>query len=379
MKGLFSVIVLATISLFAINNRVTANNLTHSVTISLLTQDDGEELYAYFGHTAIRVKDDSLGVDQVYNYGTFDFNTPNFHIRFIKGDLDYCLSIDSYDFFVYMSAENKRTIREQVINLSFEEKCQLVMMLETCYNTSDRYYRYDFLDNNCATKISDIISEATKGRIDFRKSDLGGSSYRQLLKPFLKKNYWIDLGLNLILGLRTDQKANSEQYMFLPIYIHNFFDNSEYANQSTVILDASPVKKNGLDFGYILPWLIALVISGFILWKKTRKFTIYFILSIFALLGLLVLSLGIYSNHEAVSTNLNVLWTLPALFVLIFGHSKKYAKYFNSAYLIILLLHLINWFWLPQQLSLTFLPWMFLMTFAMILETKAWLILKKKF
>lgn len=347
MKRLFLIILVATITFFAIINCVSASGISHSVSISLLTQDDGDELYAYFGHTAIRVKDDSLGIDQVYNYGTFDFNTPDFHLRFIKGDLDYCLSIDSYDLFVYMSAENKRTIREQVLDLSFEEKHELVMILETCYNSTDRYYRYDFLDNNCATKIRDVISDATKGRIDFAKANFGGKSYRQLLKPFLEKDYLIDLGLNFILGLRTDQKANPEQYMFLPIYIYDFLEDSEYASKSIVILDASPAKKQGLDFAYILPWLIALAIAGFIVWKKTRKFSIYFLSSIFAIFGLFILALATYSNHEAVTNNLNVIWTLPALFVLIFGHSKKYAKYFTSAYLVILLLHFINWFWLP--------------------------------
>ena len=56
---------------------------TQSLRVSLLTQDPGEELYAFFGHTAIRITDDSLGIDQVYNYGTFDFSTKNFYLRFI--------------------------------------------------------------------------------------------------------------------------------------------------------------------------------------------------------------------------------------------------------------------------------------------------------
>lgn len=354
------------------NCAVFASSLTRSVTVSLLTQDDGDELYAYFGHTAIRVKDDSLGVDQVYNYGTFDFNTPNFYTRFVKGDLDYCLSIDSYRGFVYMSKENKRTIREQVLDLSFEEKYEIVMLLETCYNTSERYYRYDFLDNNCATKIRDIIYNGTKGRIDFSKADFGGKTYRQLLQPFLKKDYWIDFGLNFILGLRTDDKADANQYMFLPIYIHDFLADSEFAGKSTVILDASPQKKDGINFSYVLPWIIALAISLLIIWKKSRKFILYFLSAIFALLGVFILALGLYSEHEAVTANLNMLWTLPALFVLILGHTKKFGKYIKYGYLILILLHFINWFWLPQQLSTAFLPWMLLMTMALAFDLEVW-------
>ena len=125
--------------------------LSRDAQVSLLTQDAGDELYAYFGHTAIRIKDDSLHIDRVYNYGTFNFNTPNFYLKFIHGDLDYCLSIDDFDYFVYVSSETKRTIHEQVLNLTYEEKVKMANLLETCYTTSARYYRYDFLKNNCAS------------------------------------------------------------------------------------------------------------------------------------------------------------------------------------------------------------------------------------
>jgi hypothetical protein len=189
-------------------------------------------MYAYFGHTAIRVTDDSLYVDVVYNYGTFNFNTPNFYMRFIKGDLDYCLSIDDFDYFVYFSNETKRTIREQELNLSLEEKVKLVTALETCYATSDRYYRYDFLKNNCATKIRDIIEDATNKSIDFNNSGYNGLTFRQLLKPFVSKNYWADFGINLVMGMETDKMASPSDYMFLPIYIHSYLEECNCIRRS---------------------------------------------------------------------------------------------------------------------------------------------------
>jgi hypothetical protein len=193
-----------------------------------------------------------------------------------------------------------------------------------------------------------------------------------LLQPFLKKDYWIDFGLNFILGIKTDEKANANQYMFLPIYIHDFLADSEFAGESTVILDASPQKKSGVNFSYILPWIIAVSMSLLIVWKKIRKFMLYFLSSIFALLGVFILALGLYSEHEAVTANLNLLWTLPALVVLILGHTKKIGKYIKFGYLILILLHFINWFWLPQQLSTSFLPWMLLMTMALVFDLEVW-------
>ena len=67
---------------------------------SLLTCAPGEKIYELFGHTAIRyVEGDSI--DLVFNYGMFDFNSPNFIYRFVKGETDYELGIDVYRSFEY--------------------------------------------------------------------------------------------------------------------------------------------------------------------------------------------------------------------------------------------------------------------------------------
>jgi hypothetical protein len=318
-------------------------------------------MYAYFGHTAIRVKDDSLGIDQVYNYGTFDFSTPNFYIRFIKGDLDYCLSIDDYDYFVYASNYNKRTLHEQELNLSFEEKYRIVELLETCYNTSARYYRYDFLGNNCSTKIRDIIEQGTNNRIDFGKASFSGQTFRQLLKPYVSRNYWIDFGINFLIGMEADKQAMPEDYMFLPEYLYKHLENSDLAQKPIVILDASPDKLSGFDFSYVAPWLIVCALFGLNLWKKARKAVLYSVAVVFSLFGLLVLSLGLYSIHPALGSNMNIVWTIPALLLLII-RNEKVAIFVKYAYLTIILLIFINWFWLPQEMSTTFIPWMLLMS-----------------
>ena len=70
--------------------------LSEEAEISLLTCSPGEAIYELFGHTAIRVKDPRQGLDLVFNYGIFDFDTPNFVVKFIRGKLLYKLGIDKY-------------------------------------------------------------------------------------------------------------------------------------------------------------------------------------------------------------------------------------------------------------------------------------------
>jgi len=346
---------------------VSVFGLSQNVRISLLTQEPGDELYAYFGHTAIRVKDDSLFIDRVYNYGTFDFSTPNFYTRFVKGDLDYCLSIDDFEYFVYSSELTQRRIHEQELYLSYEEKLNLVSLLEQCYNSPARYYRYDFFKNNCATKIRDIIQSATNDRIRFDNAEYKGKTFRQLLKPYLVKNYWINFGINLIMGMEADKNANPAEFMFLPFYIQDYFDNSNYSTKSELLLDASPKPNSNIRFDYILPWIIVLLICVLSFWKKTQKITFYIYFSIISFLGLLLVFLGVYSLHPSLGSNMNIIWTVPALLIVIIRH-EKIARFVRYTYLLIIVLLFINWFWLPQELSPTFIPWLVCMFLLLILD-----------
>jgi hypothetical protein len=65
--------------------------LSPEATISVITCGPGSELYSTFGHNAFRLKDPVYKYDMVYNYGTFDFNTPLFYIKFARGKLPYQL------------------------------------------------------------------------------------------------------------------------------------------------------------------------------------------------------------------------------------------------------------------------------------------------
>src|SRR5665647_1045297 len=96
---------------------VSGFELSQQSTISILTVDPGQELYTIFGHTAIRVTDETLKIDRVYNFGTFDSSSPFFYVEFLRGDLNYFLSISDYNTFFRNTMGEKRKIDEQILNL----------------------------------------------------------------------------------------------------------------------------------------------------------------------------------------------------------------------------------------------------------------------
>ena len=95
---------------------------TAKLQVSVLTCAAGEDIYTVWGHTAVRVVDSINHTDIVFNYGTFDFNEPNFLAKFVKGSLLYFVSANYYADFLAEYKFDKREVVEQVLRLSTAEK-----------------------------------------------------------------------------------------------------------------------------------------------------------------------------------------------------------------------------------------------------------------
>ena len=141
--------------------------LSQFTEISVLTVGPGASLNDAFGHSGFRVKDTMFKMDIVFGYGQYDFDTPNFYLKFAQGKLNYLMSVheyqDFYDSYVYYN----RTIDEQVLNLSAEQKQALFNQLATNYQPENRAYLYDFFYDNCATRIRDMVEDTSQPKVAF--------------------------------------------------------------------------------------------------------------------------------------------------------------------------------------------------------------------
>ena len=155
--------------------------LTDSSQISLLTvTPSDEEVYTLFGHTAIRVKDESLSLDLVFNYGLFNYNSPNFIYRFIKGETDYQVGASPYDYFIIEYRLRGVGVYEQLLDLTTSDKQQIWNALIENIKPENKEYRYNFLYDNCATRVRDIIANNINETIEYDKSEKQ-QSYRDLI------------------------------------------------------------------------------------------------------------------------------------------------------------------------------------------------------
>ncbi len=344
--------------------------LSDKTTISLLTCEQGEELYSIFGHSAIRVNDPVNKVDKVYNYGTFNFDTPNFYPKFIRGQLEYTLGVNTYERFMRAYRYDQRSVSEQVFIMDSSQMNKIYSLLEENYLPENRNYRYDFFYDNCATRIRDIIENSFKGDFKFViPEDEPEMTYRQRLDYFLKDAPWADFGIDLILGYPSDKQAGFYGKMFLPDYLKEGLLQGEISSVPLISTDRSVFKaapaspKKSLWTPSVVFWIICLIyaIISMLNWAHPITRVLDFILfGLAGIAGIQFLFMWFGTNHIATHQNLNMLWAFPLHIILAIQFFRKeltgFWWYYLWAVIIMNIVILIGWYWWPQQYHVAIIP-----------------------
>ena len=189
-----------------------------SIRLSLLTCAPGTEIYALFGHSAIRYEHPALQRDWVFNYGMFSFSEPNFVMRFVKGETDYQLGVIPYSYFEAEYAERGSSVYQQVLNLTAEEKVNLVKALQENYLPANRVYRYNYFYDNCTTRARDKIEECIDGKVVYT-TPTHEVTFRDIIHEYTKGHEWSEFGIDLCLGADADKPIDLRQQMFAPFYM----------------------------------------------------------------------------------------------------------------------------------------------------------------
>jgi hypothetical protein len=260
-------------------------------------------------------------------------------------------------------------VEGQTLNLLPHEKQKLFNLLEENAKPENRNYKYDFFMDNCATRIRDIVVEAVDGDIDFNTPDRD-VSFRELLFPYLTHTPWIKMGINLILGLSSDAKANPYDYMYLPEHMEHQFGRATIINnkgERNLVASEKRYLKNKLEFKYNILYDPAVIFTLFILimllislWENRKN--VYFkaldvtLSSISVFAGLFLFFMWVGTDHSATNYNLNIIWLLPAQALFLFAlNSKKYKKRMTEISMgILFFTAIVMQFW-PQETELSFL------------------------
>lgn len=331
--------------------------------VSIITCGKSDQLYASFGHNAIRIKDPTKNIDLCFNFGTFNFEEPDFYIKFMNGKLMYFLSVSEFEDFKNEYQSEGRSIDEQVLCLNDSEKENIYNYLVDTYHSPRRYYKYDFATNNCSTKIAGVLELLLpKDSFQLKTKRNQGNTVRKYVNNHLRNNDLALVGINMLFGYYADTICSDKLSIFLPDTLETVLDSStirgkHLVQQKRFIL--RPAESLNKSSNKVLRYVLYIVFIAdiillllFLLHKKanwikpvfTAQQHLFFLLP--GLAGLFFIYMWLFSEHAIVRYNLNLLWCNPLfLFYLIYPSNKWLLLfiltgilafaciYFNSSYL----------------------------------------------
>lgn len=302
-------------------------NLQDSLEIGLMTCEPGQEVYALYGHTAIRVKNHTSGEDWVFNYGMFSFQQPHFLWRFVRGECDYQIGAVPFEYFAREYRERGSSVYQQTLNLTTSEKNRLWLYLMKNMLPENRTYRYNFLYDNCTTRARDVIEGVIEGKVLYATAK-EECTYRRILHEYTKEYPWNELGNDICLGAEADQPITFRQEMFAPFYMMRYADQAVIVDDSlatrTFVLSTDevvkglPVSEQGTRYPSpaLCAWLLlttvillTLIENHFhkVFWWMDAVF-----MTIVGVIGIVVTFLFFFSSHPTVGSNWQI-WVFNPL------------------------------------------------------------------
>ena len=344
-----------------------------SVRISLLTCEPGSEIYALFGHSAIRYENPAKQEDWVFNYGMFNFKEPNFVMRFVKGETDYQLGVVPFRYFEAEYGMRGSSVYQQELNLTNAEKEKLAGLLFENYLPANRVYRYNYFYDNCTTRARDKIEESIQGKVVYPVSDRV-VSYRDILHEFTAGSEWSEFGIDLCLGSEADEPIDERKQMFAPFYmlaaargavIHRTDTMMPFVRKETKIVDAVLEDEPAFPLSPMACALLLLAVTVIIVGRGLYKGrqclawnVVMFLLQ--GLGGCIIAFLFFFSLHPTVGSNwLLILFNpLPLIYLpWLIGRGIKQQKDPYHVYNAVVLTSFILLMpFLPQEFNLTVLP-----------------------
>ena len=331
-KGLLYIVL--TFILSVVNATAGAQSMRNpdSIQISLLTCSPGKEVWAQYGHTAIRYYDKESGEDLAINYGIFSLDQTYFIPRFILGMTDYRMGVQPMDMFLTQYSYEGRGVVEQVLNLSTEDKEVIYKALQENMKPENVVYRYNYFFDNCTTRARDMLVNHLHGKVVYPPAE-EDATFRSMIHKWNNKHEWSQFGEDLLLGVNADRKTTKSEQQFLPENLRSDFDKASYngkplVKETNVLLDAeTEVAEPAFPLSPLSIALIFAAISLIMMLFSYRRQQVYWAWDLALMLtsGLMgiIFFVMIFSQHPCVSLNFILLFFNPLPLFFLYSTIKK--------------------------------------------------------
>ena len=343
------------------------------VEVSIVNFYPGPEVYELEGHTALRVK--SSDYDVAVSYGTYDFNSPNFIYRFVKGETDYRVVAYPWRLFADAYVRQGRRIVSHPVMLDSVQTGRFISLIDANLRPENAVYRYNYVKDNCATRPRAIVERALGDSIVFAGSPSAGmTTFREAMR-FYHANYpWYQFGIDLALGSGIDCPITLREACFAPATLDGVLGTATVGGRAVtglpmIVNDVGPDAAVGRPTPWFLTPMVVfmmLLVVAFVLTVRDirrRCVTRWFdslLFGAFGLVGCLIGFLVFISVHEATSPNYLLVWLnpfclIPAIFIWL-KKARVIILSYQIVNFVVLIFLAVAWPWMPQSGNIAFVP-----------------------
>jgi len=372
MRALIRLRFLLSASLILLSS--TVKTQTSDTTLFLITCGSGTEIYSIYGHSALLAS--IGGKDTVYNWGVFDFDTPNFAWKFAKGKLEYMLASEPLQRFLRGYFFEKRYVLAQKINLVPNEKRIILDLVNENLKPENVKYIYDFFYDDCSTRIRDLLEKSIGKSLTYPDQQGEMPTFRDLIGEYQQYYPWLQFGVDLLIGSNAEKKADIRDRMFLPDYLMTGLSSAvidrngisvPLLERREILLDyEAPVVSRNFYTTPFFVFSILLVIIAFLSLQfksKTQNNILDFILFfVFFILSVMMIFFNFFTDHQQLSANYNILWLNPFIIIVFFSilldrNERLWARIVFYITIAFLLTHLL----IPQAFNVANYPVMLIL------------------
>ena len=186
--------------------------------IDLLTFGVGERIFEKFGHAAICLHyHQPEHPDVCFNYGVTDFNAGASMVwTFLRGTHKFWVEPTTLASMVQFYEWEDRDIWRQRLPIAGDDARALEARLWSDIREENRYYYYDHFLDNCATRVRDLIDQATHGALRAGSDAPFPKTYRELGRRGLAGMPLLLVLSDLVTGRQLDERPTQWHAMFHP-------------------------------------------------------------------------------------------------------------------------------------------------------------------
>ncbi|MBN1208567.1 MAG: DUF4105 domain-containing protein [Myxococcaceae bacterium] len=193
----------------------TGESQGEDLVVSLVTFSPGDDVASWWGHGSLVVEDRRLQHARLYNYGMFSFDDAMLR-RYAMGRLEFWVADASPARTFRAYQRLGRDVRIQELNLTPAQRLEVSRLLAENVLPQNRDYLYHHYNDNCVTRLRDMIDRAVGGQLQQFASAPGRMTLREHTRRYTAVSPPMSVLLDFLMNDEIDRPITRWQEAFLP-------------------------------------------------------------------------------------------------------------------------------------------------------------------